>query len=245
MRLPEEAGIGATPARRANLASEARRLAPAVSARSLAAGEGAAALERRAAAGAWALTRAPSSRSSSDDPAGATADLEQTNSRAIAGPACPARRGRACERPDRARRARSKATGRQLQLGPEVVQVPAQPALVFRASFDEILAVVEQELHLQGRPRRDERRAGSRAPRATRPWRPPGRRSDRTCPRRVRRGDFGPSASGGRGPLARQWPPGSAPAEPETWRQSSIAQIRSSSRSRPQSRSSAKAGLSG
>ncbi len=42
------------------------------------------------------------------------------------------------------------AAGRQLQFGPEVVQVPAQALLVFRASLDEILAVVEQEPQLQG-----------------------------------------------------------------------------------------------
>src|SRR6476469_4092694 len=41
-------------------------------------------------------------------------------------------------------------TGGDLQLGPEVVPVPAQAALVFRAGFDEVLAVVEQELDLQG-----------------------------------------------------------------------------------------------
>jgi hypothetical protein len=42
------------------------------------------------------------------------------------------------------------ATGRELQLGPEVVQVPAQAALVLGAGPDEILAVVEQELDPQG-----------------------------------------------------------------------------------------------
>lgn len=33
--------------------------------------------------------------------------------------------------------------GRDLQLGPEVVQVPAQAALVFKAGLDEVLAMVE------------------------------------------------------------------------------------------------------
>lgn len=72
-----------------------------------------------------------------------------------------------------------KASRRQLQLGPEVVQVPAQPLLVCGAGLDNVLAVVE------------------RGPRAERPWRLRGRRSDPTCRRCARRGGFGPSASGG------------------------------------------------
>src|SRR6185295_6664124 len=43
------------------------------------------------------------------------------------------------------------ATRRQLEVGPEVVQVPAQALLVFGARPDEILAVVEQQLQIQGR----------------------------------------------------------------------------------------------
>ena len=43
------------------------------------------------------------------------------------------------------------AAGGQLQLGPEVVQVPAQALLVFGACLDEVLAVIEQELQLQRR----------------------------------------------------------------------------------------------
>ena len=39
---------------------------------------------------------------------------------------------------------------RQLQLGPEVMQVPAQALLVLCAGPDEVLAVVEQQLQLQG-----------------------------------------------------------------------------------------------
>jgi hypothetical protein len=40
--------------------------------------------------------------------------------------------------------------GGDLQLGPEVVQVPAQATLVLRAGLDQVLAVIEQELDLQG-----------------------------------------------------------------------------------------------
>jgi hypothetical protein len=42
------------------------------------------------------------------------------------------------------------AAGRQLQLGPEVVQMPAQALLVFRSGLDQILAVVEQQPQLKG-----------------------------------------------------------------------------------------------
>jgi hypothetical protein len=41
------------------------------------------------------------------------------------------------------------AARRQLQLGPEVAQVPAQPLLVCRAGLDDVLTMVEQELQLQ------------------------------------------------------------------------------------------------
>ena len=97
--MPEEAGIGATPAKLGSLGFD----------------QGAdLALEL-------------------GGPAGAAADLEHE----LAGH--PLQPDHAVQR-----------ASRDLQLGPEVVQVPAQPALVLRAGFDQVLAMIEQELYLQG-----------------------------------------------------------------------------------------------
>ncbi len=120
--------------------------------------------------------------------------------------------------------------------------MPAQPALVLRARLDEVLAVVEQQLDLQGRARRGGRRAGFPGLPGGRRGRPPGRRSGPTCRGSVRRGGFGPSASAARGRRARPRATRKRSREPETWRQSSIAQIRSSSRARAQSSSWRKPG---
>ena len=41
--------------------------------------------------------------------------------------------------------------GRDLELGPEVVQMPAQPLLILAASGDEILAMVDQQANVERR----------------------------------------------------------------------------------------------
>ena len=108
-----------------------------------------------------------------------------------------------------------------------------------RCGADEVLAVVEQELQLAG-PASSRWAAG----RVSGPSRSAARATARASigsdlprlrsPRRLR-----PSASGGPGPRARPRPTRKRSRAPETWRQSSIAQIRSLLEMRPQASSSA------
>ena len=145
MRLPEEAGIGATPARRASLASEEKREAPAISPRSLAA----LSTPQPGNSSSWGARAAPRRRSRSKlcGTPGAVANRPGE----LAGDADPCALGSAGKLAGDAIEPEDavKASRRQLQLGPELVQVPAQALLIFCACLDEALAVIEQELQLQ------------------------------------------------------------------------------------------------
>jgi hypothetical protein len=85
--------------------------------------------------------------------------------------------------------------GRDLELGPEVVEMPAQPLLVLGAGGDEILAMVDSSRMSSARSSRWASGSVSRAARAARPWRRCTRRSSRTCRARGLRGERRPIAS--------------------------------------------------
>src|SRR3954447_14270613 len=74
-----------------------------------------------------------------------------------------------------------KASGRQHELGPAVVQQPPQPVLDPGALPDQVLAMVEQELDLPLGAVKPQRSAVSRRPPQALRWRRPARRSGRSC----------------------------------------------------------------
>ena len=132
---------------RASFASVAKRSTPAISPISFAAVSGAAAalgeqlrrvaLDER---GELCLEFA--------DPAGARGDLAQRSSRATrTRVVCCGAREAAGDRPQPL--VGVQRAGRDLELGPEVVQMPAQPLLVAGAGRDQILAMVDEQTDVE------------------------------------------------------------------------------------------------
>ena len=162
---PEEAGIGAEPAVRASLASVAKRLTPAISPSSLAAVSDAAAAfgeqsrrERGDERGEFGFEVV--------DGAGELADAAQfvardPDARALLGARQAA--GDARLPAGRGQRAR-----RDLGLGPEVVQVPAQVVAQRGALRDEPLAVIDEQPDVELRAGQPRDRAACRGLRAAR-----------------------------------------------------------------------------
>ena len=168
--LPLEAGIGAMPASRASLAGLRKRSMPAISAISLAAVSvpHAGQLEQPRLQAADEQQRA---RARAQRPRGRARFRRRTWARITRTSAsCGLRARRPASRSSQTRRSRQPVG--QLELGPAVVQKPAQPVLDAGALGDEVLAVIEQQLDLarralepRDRQRLDallERRAGDR-----------------------------------------------------------------------------------
>ncbi len=124
--MPDEAGIGATPARRANFATVPRRFTPAVSATILAALRAPQPLQRQQ-PGRVVAQQPAELALELVDPSGASADLAHQ----LAGdlhPGALLSTGELTGEPVMPEVA-VQGTSRDLQLGPEVVQVPAQTLL--------------------------------------------------------------------------------------------------------------------
>src|SRR4051794_19597845 len=137
--LPELAGIGATPAARASLAAVAKRWPPAISPTSLAAISG----PNPGSVSSWRRELADEF----GDLALELADRERELAQAAQLVACDPDAHRllgAGQAPtdSRAPLLREQRAARQLQLGPEVVQVPEQPAVELDAVADQAFAVV-------------------------------------------------------------------------------------------------------
>ena len=163
--VPRRRGSARSPAVRASLASVAKRSAPAISPISLAA---VSAPQPRSASsrGASSATSAASSRSSSLI-ARVSSRMRRSSSRAIRTRAvCSARARRPATRS--CQWARISAPGWDLELGPEVVQLPAQVVDQRRALADQPLAMIDEQPHLELRAGQLRDRAGSRGPRAAR-----------------------------------------------------------------------------
>src|SRR3954451_24471350 len=144
--LPELAGIGATPAARASLAAVAKRCAPAISPTSLAAVSGPkpGSLTSR---GAICPTSSVSSRSKPGDRLGELAQPTQLVARnpdahRLLGPG-PA------PRDPRAPLLREQGASWQLELGPEVVEVPEQRAVELDAVTDEAFTVLDEQAEVE------------------------------------------------------------------------------------------------
>ena len=155
--LPELTGIGATPAARASLASVAKRWAPAISPTSLAAVSGPKPGSVSSCGAIWA-TRSAISALERLDRLGELADAAQL----VAGDA-DAHRLLGAREPagdPRAPAAVEQRAARQLQLGPEVVQMPLQRVVERDALADQPLAVIDEQpqvelgtVQLRGRQR--------------------------------------------------------------------------------------------
>jgi hypothetical protein len=145
--LPEEAGIGAAPPVRASFESVANRSAPAISPISLAAVSGphprsfslrGVAFDER---GQLCLELADASGARGDQAHELARDPHARGLLCASEPAggVPEPLG-GVERP-----------GRDLQLGPEIVQVPAQPLLIAGARVDQVLAMVDEQADIERR----------------------------------------------------------------------------------------------
>src|SRR4051794_35391456 len=144
--LPELAGIGATPAARANLAGVAKRWAPAISPTSLAAVNGPNP-GWESSCGAIAATRLAISRSSALM-VRESSRMRRSSSRADAD---AHRLLRAREATGNARRpaaVEQRAAG-QLELGPEIMQMPLQRAVQPDALTDQPFAVIDQQPQIE------------------------------------------------------------------------------------------------
>jgi hypothetical protein len=117
---------------------------------------------------------------------------------------------------------------RDLELGPQLVQVPAQAVLDPGALGDEVLAVVDEQLDLLGFVVDGRRRQAVDAL-------PERRAGDRDGVERVRLAGAAlrapPISLGATRTTRSPWPTRERSSAPETWRQSSTAQTRSSSSS--------------
>ena len=147
--LPELAGIGATPAARASLAAVAKRWAPAISPTSLAAvsgpNPGSVSSCGAICATSWAISRSSALIAwvSSRDAAQLVAGDPDAHRLLGAGqPPGDARRPTAVEQ---------RAAG-QLELGPEIVQMPLQRAVERDALTNKPFAVVDQQPQIELRP---------------------------------------------------------------------------------------------
>ena len=234
--LPELAGIGATPAARASLAAVAKRWAPAISPTSLAAvsGPNPGSVEqlrsdRGDELGDLCLERL--------DRLGELADAPQF----VAGDADAHRLLRPREAPRDPRRpaaVEQRAAG-QLELGPEIVQMPLQRAVERDALTDEPFAVIDEQPQIQLGPVQVRGREGVKALLQRDPS--DSERVDRIGLAALTRAPTGCRAQVGRDP---QHPLAAADQKPlqtpETCRQSSSAQTRSSSRPRAQRNNASK-----
>src|SRR3954468_22205632 len=137
--LPELAGIGATPAARSGFAAVAKRCAPAISPTSLAAISGPNP-GSASSCGAICATSTVISRSSWLI-AAVSSRRRRSSSRAIRTAADP-----------RAPLLREQRPAGQLDLRPEIVQVPQQRAVELDAVANQPLAVIDQQPQIQLRP---------------------------------------------------------------------------------------------
>ena len=227
--LPELTGIGAMPAARASLASEVKRSAPAISPTSLAAVNG-------PEAGLGQQVRGDLGDQVGDlgfqrlDRLGQLAEAAQLvagdpDARRLLGPGEPARD----PRPPLAVKQRA---ARELQVGPEVVQMPLQRVVDRHPLREPAVRGDRPAAADRARARPGARPATSRALRATPPGRPRARRCCRTCRARAPRAAT-PAINvlctrSTRSPRSIR----NRSNEPETCRQSSIAHTRSSPRPR-------------
>ena len=190
--LPELTGIGATPAARASLASLANRPAPAISPTSLAA-------VKRPEAGLGEQLRRDLGDELGDlglerlDRLGELADAAQL----VAGDADAHRllSPREPTRDARAPVAVEQRAARQLELGPEVVQMPLQRVVERDALADQALAVIDEQPQVELGAVQLRRRQGIQAFAQRRPGDRDARRCCRTSRGRERCAARRPSAS--------------------------------------------------
>ncbi len=148
VRLPEEAGIGATPARRASLASDGKARHPGGLGDQLGGCESPAAGQieqlRAPERAPWRRSRAPAQRRAW------CARGSPARDRVRRARGRPARaRAEACGRPCRARRSRSRAPAGNSRSGHRSCRCQRRRCWSSERGSDEVLAVVEQELDLK------------------------------------------------------------------------------------------------